>query len=144
MTLRCTGVGVIYIVWWNGRGYYTLLILIASMILFEFARAAARLPDGFWVFGVALIGAAGANWFVGRKLNRLALKKVRTHQIRERLIYRAPHKFMSVPMETFSIAMAAAGVGVLVLATFLAFSPLVAQDRCLDSGGAWHEGRCAH
>ena len=25
-----------------------------------------------------------------------------------------------------------------------AFKPLVAQDRCLDSGGAWHDGRCVY
>jgi hypothetical protein len=132
-----------YVVWWTGRGYYTIPILVASMVVFEIARAVLRLPDGFWVFGFALIGAAAANWFAGRKLNRQSLTKVGTHRVRERLIYRARHKFMSVPMETFSIPMAVAGVAVLIVAGLVTFSPLLAQDRCLDAGGAWHEGRCA-
>jgi len=101
---------LIYIAWWTGRGYYTLPILVASMVVFELARAALHLPDGLWVFGFALMGAAAANWVAGRKLNRESLKKVRTHRVRERLIYRARHKFMSVPMETFSIPMAVAGL----------------------------------
>ena len=107
---------MVYIAWWSGRGYYTLPILVVSMIVFELARAALQLPEGFWVFGWALIGAASANWFIGRTLNRQSLKKVRTHRIRERLLYRARHKFMSVPMETFSIVMAVAGVGILAAA----------------------------
>jgi len=108
--------GLIYIVWWNGRGYFTIPILIASMVLFEVARAALKLPDGFWVFGFALFGAALANWVVGRKLNHNSLKNVRTHRVRERLLYRARHKFMSLPMETFSILMVVAGIGVLIAA----------------------------
>jgi hypothetical protein len=135
---------LIFITWWTGRGYYTLPILVASMVVFELARAAFHLPDGFWVFGFALIGASPANWFAGRKLNRQSLKKVRTRRVRERLFYRAQHKFVSVPMETFSVPMEIAGVAVLVAAAIVTFSPLVAQDRCLDGGGAWHEGRCDH
>ena len=60
-------------------------------------------------FGLALIGAAIANWFIGRKLNRQSLAKVRTREIRQRLLYRARHKFMSLPMETFSILLAVGG-----------------------------------
>jgi hypothetical protein len=142
--LAAEGDGLIYIVWWTGRGYYTVPILVASMVVFELARAALHLPDGFWVFGFALVGAAAANWVAGRKLNRQSLKKVRTHPVRERLIYRARHKFMSVPMETFSVPMAAAGLAVLAVAAVLSFSPLIAQDKCLDRGGAWHDGRCVH
>jgi hypothetical protein len=119
---------LIYIAWWTGRGYYTLPILVASMVVFELARAALHLPDGLWVFGFALMGAAAANWVAGRKLNRESLKKVRTHRVRERLIYRARHKFMSVPMETFLIPMAVAGLAVLAVAAVLSFSPVVAQD----------------
>lgn len=35
----------------------------------------------------------------------------------------------------------------LMLAALIAFirlSPWMAQDVCLDSGGAWHDGNCAH
>lgn len=89
---------------------------MASMVAIEAIRAFVGLPDGFWVFGFAMIGAAAANWFVGRKLNRKSFQKVRTLPIRERLIYRARHKFMSVPMESFSLLMAAGGLAALIAA----------------------------
>ena len=100
--------------WWTGRGYSTILIVVAAAILFELVRATLNLPDGAWVFGIALIAAAFANWFLGRKFNRKSLAKVRSVGLRQRLIYRARAKFMSVPMETFSLVIAAAGVAVLV------------------------------
>jgi hypothetical protein len=105
---------VVYVAWWTGRGYSTIVIVVAAAVVFEVLRAALNLPEGLWVFGVALLGAAGANWVVGRRLNRKSLAKVRSQGVRERLIYRARHKFMSLPMETFSIILAVAGVAVLV------------------------------
>ena len=107
---------MVYVAWWTGRGYSTILIVIASMIVFEVARAALNLPDGVWVFGLAMLGAAAVNWFVGQKLNRKSRAKVRSNQLRKKLLYRARHKFMSLPMETFSIIIAAIGVLVLVIA----------------------------
>lgn len=98
-----------FVAWWTGKGYQTIWIVIASAILFELARAAFNLPEGVWVFGLALIGAAFANWFIGRRVNRKSLAKVRTRELRQRLLYRARHKFMSLPMETFSILLAIAG-----------------------------------
>ena len=104
------------IVWWTGRGFATLLIVIASMIVVELARAILKLPDGLWVFGLALLGAAIANWMIGRRLNERSLAKVRSFRLRERLLYRARHKFMSLPMETFSIILAIAGAGAVIAA----------------------------
>lgn len=107
---------MIYVAWWTGRGYSTILIVLGSMILLELVRAVLGLPDGLWVFGVAMLGAAAANWTLGRELNKKALLKVRSSRLRERLFYRARHKFMSLPMETFSVLIAAVGIGVLVMA----------------------------
>ena len=104
---------MLYVAWWTGRGYYTILIVVASMVIFELARAAFSLPDGIWVFGIALFGAAAANWQIGSKLNRKSASKIRSQRLRDRLIYRARHKFMSVPMESFSILIALAGAAVL-------------------------------
>lgn len=101
-----------YVAWWTGKGYQTIWIVVTSAILFELARAAFNLPEGVWVFGLALIGAAVANWFIGRKVNRKSLAKVRTRDLRQRLLYRARHKFMSLPMETFSILLAIAGTAI--------------------------------
>jgi hypothetical protein len=75
------------------------LIVVAAAVLFELLRAMLKLPEGLWVFGLALLGAAAANWVIGRKINRKSLAKVRSDRIRERLMYRARHKFMSLPME---------------------------------------------
>jgi uncharacterized membrane protein len=105
---------LIYVAWWTGRGFYTFPIVIASMIIAEILRAALRLPEGLWVFAIALFVAAAANWQIGRKLNRNSLRKVRTTRLKERLLYRARHKFMSLPMETFSIVLAVAGAAILV------------------------------
>lgn len=98
-----------YVAWWTGRGYSTILVVVVSLMLFELITRALDLPDGLWVFGSALLGAAAANWVIGRKLNRRSLAKVRSHRLRERLIYRARHKFMSLPMETFSVVIALTG-----------------------------------
>ena len=106
---------MVYVAWWTGRGYGTILIVVAAAIALELLRAALNLPEGLWVFGVALLVAAVANWVIGRKFNRKSLAKVRSHRLRERLIYRARHKFMSLPMETFSIVLAGVGVAVLVV-----------------------------
>ena len=107
---------MVYVAWWTGHGYRTILIVVAATVVFEVLRAALSLPEGAWVFGVALLAAAVANWLYGRKLNRKSLAKVRSLRIRERLVYRARNRFMSLPMETFSVVIAAAGLAVLVAA----------------------------
>ena len=102
-----------YVAWWTGKGYLTIWIVVASAILFELARATFQLPDGAWVFGLALLGAAVANWLIGRKFNRKSFAKVRSTRIKERLLYRARHKFMSLPMETFSALLGVVGLAVI-------------------------------
>jgi hypothetical protein len=111
-----TGKSVIYVAWWTGRGYSTILIVVASIVLLQLLRMVLGLPNGLWVFDVAMLGAAAANWTIGRKLNRKALLKVRSNRARERLFYRARHKFMSLPMQTFSVMIAAVGMAVLAAA----------------------------
>ena len=107
---------MVFIAWWTGRGYSTILVVVAALVMFELSRKALNLPEGLWVFGAALLGAAAANWVIGRKFNRKSLAKVRSHRVRERLIYRARHKFMSLPMETFSVIIAVAGLAMFVAA----------------------------
>jgi hypothetical protein len=128
------GNNVVYVAWWTGRGYSTILIVVAAAVLFELLRAVLKLPEGLWIFGLALLGAAAANWVIGRKLNRKSLAKVRSDRIRERLMYRARHKFMSLPMETFSVIIAVAGVAVLVAALAkcgsVGFPPIADISHC--------------
>lgn len=104
---------MVYIAWWTGKGYLTIVVVVASAIVFELVRSIFRLPDGVWVFGPALFAAAVVNWLVGRKFNRKALAKVRSTRLKDRLLYRARHKFMSLPMETFSVLLALGGVAIL-------------------------------
>lgn len=107
---------MVYVAWYTGRGYLTIWTVVGSAIIFELARAAFDLPDGVWVFGLALLGAAVANWLIGRKFNAKSLRKVRSSRLKQRLLYRARHKFMSLPMETFSLLLGVAGMAVLVSA----------------------------
>jgi hypothetical protein len=104
---------VVYVAWWTGRGYLTIWVVVASAIFFELARAAFRLPDGVWVFGLSLLGAAAANWMIGRRFNKKSFAKARSTRLKERLLYRARHRFMSLPMETFSVLLGAAGLAVI-------------------------------
>lgn len=101
---------MVYVAWWTGKGYQAILTVIASAIIAELARGVLGLPQGAWIFGIALIGAAIVNWRLGRKANRKSLRKVRSVRLRDRLFYRARHKFMSLPMETFSVLLVVGGV----------------------------------
>ena len=91
-----------FVVWWTGKGYQTLIVL-ATLTLF----GALLLPlpdylDGKLYWSAALLTAAVANWFAGTKANRVRRSKVRGTRLRDRLFYKAHHRFMSLPMETFS------------------------------------------
>ena len=98
-----------FVAWWTGRGFVTIFIVVASVIAVQFARSAFDLPDIRVFVGLALIVAAVVNWFIGRLFNRKSLAKVRSLRMRDRILYRARHKFMSIPMETFSIVLFAIG-----------------------------------
>jgi hypothetical protein len=110
---------LVYVAWWTGKGYLTIWVVVASAILFELVRMGFRLADGPWVFGLALLGAAAANWMIGRKFNSKSFSKVRSSRLKERLLYRARHKFMSLPMETFSVLLGTAGL-VVIASTIIA------------------------
>lgn len=108
--------------WWTGRGYVTALIIIGMMTVFGLAQNIAQplVLDRQWYWGLSLIAAAGVNWWVGSYFNRdwfvrSRLKgKLRLKGLKNRLFYRTANRFMSVPMETFSIALAIAGAAITV------------------------------
>ena len=90
-----------FIAWWTGKGYQTLLIIFGTLAVCGLLLSA--LPpsmDNRWFWASALVLAAIINWGIGSKINRLRRSKA---QGRARLLYRAHHRFMSMPMETFSI-----------------------------------------
>ena len=91
-----------FIAWWTGKGYQTALIVLGTLAVC--GALLVILPPGFdnrWYWSVGLALAALFNWFAGRKANRV--RRSRTRSLRDRIIYNARHRFMSVPMETFSI-----------------------------------------
>ena len=99
------------IFWWMGRGYITALLTFATMMIFAILLQAMAplIPDRQWYWGLSLIAASGINWKVGSHLNRKRLARIAKDNLRQRLFYKAPNRFMSVPMETFSIALLIAG-----------------------------------
>jgi hypothetical protein len=91
-----------FIAWWSGKGYQTGLIVLATLAVC--GALLAILPfdlDNRRSWAVSLLLAALFNWIIGRKANRVRRSKAR--RLRDRLFYNARHRFMSVPMETFSI-----------------------------------------
>ncbi len=93
-----------FVVWYTGKGYQTLLIVLCTLAVF--GASLMLLPasfDGAWYWAVALFAAAAVNWIVGTRANHVRRSKIRSGRLRKRLFYRAHHRFMSVPMETFSV-----------------------------------------
>ncbi len=98
--------------WWTGKGYLTPVIVVATVIVFVFILRAVTPnyeDDGvFW--GLTLAVAGVLNWIAGRKQNARKLAAVRSDKLRDRLIYRARHKFMSLPFEVWSIPLVLTGL----------------------------------
>ncbi|WP_425229335.1 hypothetical protein [Sphingomonas sp.] len=98
--------------WWTGKGYLTPVILLGTLIVFGLLLriGGSLLHDepAFW--GVAWLVASGINWLTGRRVNALKLAAVRSDRLRHRLFYRARNKFMSLPLEVWSIPMALCGI----------------------------------
>ncbi len=99
--------------WWTGKGYLTPVILFAVLIAFGVLLQAGRLllKDEPWFWGVAFVVAGGVNWLIGRRRNMRKIAAVRSTRFRDTLIYRARNKFMSLPLETWSIPLVVGGVG---------------------------------
>jgi len=106
---------MIFAFWWSGRGYLTALIVLgtlsASGIILQASRSV--IDDRLWFWGTALVAAAALNWHVGTKVNRRKLSQLAPRGLRERLLYRARNRFMSLPMETFSIVIGLSGVAII-------------------------------
>ena len=98
-----------YVFWWSGRGYYTVLVVLGVLTVFGLL-VAIGIPDGLWFWAVALLAAAALNWHLGSKINRKKLAALKPRSLRSRLFYRAHHRFMSLPMETFSLVLIAGSV----------------------------------
>lgn len=103
-----------FVFWWSGRGYQTVLIWFGTMIAFGVVQAIGKsfIPDQPWYWGLAFVVSALINWRRGTDFNARSLKKRQPTTRRQRLFYKAGHRFMSMPMETFSIVLALAGLAI--------------------------------
>ncbi len=107
--------------WWTGRGFFSLLFLIGVFGVFgaivSFTVGDVAFSTAPWLWGVGWVLAAIANWVGGSRINRRALNPFRG-DLRYRLFYRARNKFLSLPMEVWSIPALVLGIALFVLGLF--------------------------
>jgi cytochrome b561 len=72
------------------------------------------IADRPWYWSLGFVVAAALNWRIGTKLNSKRLQKLQPQTFCKRLFYKAAHRFMSLPMETFSIVLVLIGAIVAV------------------------------
>ena len=95
--------------WWVGKGYWTLLLLfLVGMAGTIVLQALGLGTEGPW-FAAAVLGVAAVwNWNVGSRWNAHGRARRPIVGVWRRLTYRtAEHRFLSMPMESFSVVMAA-------------------------------------
>jgi len=104
------------IFWWQGKGYNTIIIWLGVIIAFGIILAMGKqvIPDELWYWGLAHFAAAAINWRDGSRLNSRKLKKGPPRTGWRRLFYKAPHRFMSMPMESFSVVFITIGAALTV------------------------------
>lgn len=109
-----------FVFWWQGRGFLTLLITVATAILIGMIADAAHVPSWTPLFWAAvLLVAAPVNWLIGARLNAKRRGYAPPDTLLRRFLYRAPHKFMSLPMESWSIVMAIVAAGLVLQAALI-------------------------
>ncbi|MCW2414602.1 peptidoglycan/LPS O-acetylase OafA/YrhL [Sphingobium sp. B8D3A] len=105
-----------FIAWWTGKGYMTMVIVLLTMIVFGFILQAGApfLKDRTWYWGVSFILAAAINWAAGTRWNKRRIERTKPKHLGQRLWYPATNRFMSMPMETFSLVIALVGLALIV------------------------------
>ena len=102
--------------WWRGRGYLALLTTIGVVGIFGAVVTLAfgdQVFDRFpWLWTIAFLLAAAATWVVGSRINGRPVEWNRGQRSVGRLIYDAPHKFVSLPVETWAVPLI--GIGLVV------------------------------
>ena len=100
--------------WWTGRGYYTLLVVLATMTVCALALNVLHINDiegrAFW--GIVIALSAIPNWFLGIWMNATKRASIRGERLSDKLLYRARHGFLSLPMESFSVVIVVVGIAI--------------------------------
>lgn len=100
--------------WWQGRGYQTAIVWLLTLCVFGAVVVLGKpyVPDQPWYWGAAFCVSGVINWIRGTSLNAARLSKFRPGSLKQRLFYKARHRFMGMPMETFSLVLVLVGLGV--------------------------------
>lgn len=105
-----------FIAWWTGKGYMTMVIVLLTMVLFGLVLQAGVpfLEDRIWYWGLSFIASAAINWIIGTRWNKRRIERRNPQHLGHRLWYPATNRFMSMPMETFSLVIGIVGFGMIV------------------------------
>ena len=105
---------------WREEGYQTIWVWLATFLTFTVLGLLVKpyYPVHLWFWGVAFFVCAWFNWRMGTRMNRRSLEKRNPQTVWRRLFYKSKHRFLMMPMETFSVAYVAMGLG-FVVAGFL-------------------------
>jgi hypothetical protein len=77
-------------------------------MVFDQALGSNVLEANGWVYGVAVLAAAAANWIVGRRWN--GTEHLKPWDIKGALRFRRDHTLFNAPMELWSFPLAVLGV----------------------------------
>ena len=100
-----------FVFWWTNRGFLTPLILFGTGVAAATVTSVIPFPhDSSWFAALVFLIAAPINWIVGRRQNYLRRTSFGRQPVWKQLVYGARHKFMSLPMESWSIAELALGI----------------------------------
>ncbi len=108
--------------WWTGRGYLALLTTIGAVGVFGAVVTLAFGDQAFdrfpWLWTIAFCLAAAATWVIGSRINGRPVAWNRGQRSLGRLIYNAPNRFISLPVETWAVPLIAIGLLVGLIGTF--------------------------
>ena len=100
--------------WWTRRGYLALLTTISAVGIYGAVLTLAFGDQVFerfpWLWAFAYWGAAAATWVVGSRINGRPVEWSRGEKSVGRFIYDAPNRFISLPVETWALPLAALGL----------------------------------
>jgi len=105
--------------WWQGKGFYALLIVFGVGLALSLVRGATGLlpQDGPVFVAVVLAVSAAVTWYAGSRLNAWSRGRRPVIGPWKRLTYRtARHRFLSLPMETSSVLMLIVAAWILIAA----------------------------
>lgn len=107
--------------WWQGKGFYALLIVFGVGLALSLVRGATGLlpQDGPVFVAIVLAVSAAVTWHVGSRLNGWSRGRRPVIGVWKRLTYRtAAHKFLSLPVETSSVLMLIVAAWILVAGVY--------------------------